>query len=42
ALLFEPLMPNEATIAAMRDARAGGLPRFNSVAALMADLNADD
>lgn len=42
ALPFEPLMPNEATIAAMRDARAGGLPRFNSVAALMADLNADD
>ncbi len=42
ALPFEPLVPNEATIAAMAQARAGGLPSFDSVDALMADLNADD
>lgn len=42
ALPFEPLVPNEVTIAAMREARAGGLPRFDSVAALMADLDAED
>lgn len=40
ALPFEPLVPNEVTIAAMREARSGGLPRFNSVAELMADLHA--
>ena len=42
ALPFEPLIPNEETIAAMREARAGGLKTFSSVDALMADLNADD
>lgn len=42
ALPFEPLIPNETTIAAMREARAGNLPRFNSIEALMADLHADD
>lgn len=42
ALPFEPLVPNAVTIAAMKDARAGGLKSFNSVAALMADLNAAD
>ena len=42
ALPFEPLVPNAATIAAMREARTGGLPRFKSVEALFADLNADD
>lgn len=42
ALPFEPLIPNDETIAAMREARAGNLKKFNSVAALMADLNADD
>jgi len=41
ALPFEPLIPNATTIAAMRQAREGGLPRFTSVAALMDDLNAD-
>jgi len=35
-------MPNETTIAAMREAEAGGLPRFATVADLMADLHADD
>jgi len=42
ALPFEPLVPNAETIAAMKEARKGGLPRFNSVDALLADLNADD
>ncbi len=42
ALPFEPLVPNAVTIAAMKEARKGGLKSFNSVAALLADLNADD
>lgn len=42
ALPFEPLIPNATTIAAMQEARRGGLPRFTSVEALMDDLNADD
>lgn len=42
ALPFEPLVPNEHTIAAMRDARAGKLERFSSIEGLMADLHADD
>jgi DNA-damage-inducible protein J len=41
-LPFEPLTPNETTIAAMREARAGNLKSFDSVAALMADLHAED
>jgi len=41
ALPFEPLIPNATTIAAMKEARKGGLPRFTSVKALMDDLNAD-
>ncbi|MEO7026549.1 MAG: type II toxin-antitoxin system RelB/DinJ family antitoxin [Caulobacteraceae bacterium] len=42
ALPFEPLVPNAETIAAMREARAGGLPRFKTLKALFADLNARD
>jgi len=42
ALPFEPLIPNEETIAAMKEARRGGLPSFKSVGALLADLNAED
>ncbi len=42
ALPFEPLVPNEETIAAMKEARRGNLPSFATVEALMADLNADD
>jgi len=42
ALPFDPLIPNATTIAAMREARAGNLPKFDSVEALMADLHADD
>jgi len=42
ALPFDPLVPNAETIAAMKEARRGGLPRFDSIEALMADLNAGD
>lgn len=41
-LPFEPLVPNAETIAAMEEARRGGLPRFDSIEALLADLDADD
>jgi DNA-damage-inducible protein J len=41
-LPFEPLSPNAETIAAMREARGGNLASFDSVEALIADLNADD
>lgn len=40
ALPFEPLVPNKATIAAMKEARAGKLASFDSVEALMTNLNA--
>ena len=39
---FEPLTPNAETIAAMREARSGELPRFKTVEDLMRDLNAGD
>lgn len=42
ALPFAPLVPNEATIEAMREARVGGLRKFDSVQDLMADLHAQD
>lgn len=42
ALPFEVMVPNAATKAAMREARAGGLTSFNSVSELMTDLNAED
>jgi DNA-damage-inducible protein J len=42
ALPFEPLVPNATTIAAMKEARQGGLKSFATVQDLMADLNADD
>jgi len=42
ALPFDPLIPNEATIEAMKEARKGGLPQFSSVAALMENLHEDD
>lgn len=42
ALPFEPFAPNAVTVAAMRDAHTGGLKRFDSVAELMAELDADD
>jgi DNA-damage-inducible protein J len=42
ALPFEVKVPNAATAGAMREARKGGLSSFNSVPALMDDLNAED
>ena len=42
ALPFEPLIPNAVTVAAMKEARAGKLAKFDSVEALMTDLHADD
>ena len=43
ALPFEPLVPNEKTIQAMKDARSGvNTKSFKNVDDLMADLNADD
>lgn len=41
ALPFEPLIPNEETIQAMKETRAGkNLKPFNSIDDLMDDLNA--
>ena len=42
ALPFDPLIPNAETVAAMLEARRGGLASFNSEEDLMADLHADD
>jgi DNA-damage-inducible protein J len=39
---FELFVPNKTTVAAMREARAGGLPSFDSAAELMADLNDEE
>ena len=42
ALPFDPLVPNNKTMAAIRQARAGKLPAFASPEALLADLDAND
>ena len=42
ALPFELLVPNAATIAAMKEARRGAVVTFDGVDALMAELNAPD
>ena len=42
ALPFDPLVPNEETIAAMREARLGNVRSFDTIDALMDDLNAPD
>ncbi len=42
ALPFDPLIPNAATVAAMMAARAGNLPRANSIQELKTALEADD
>ena len=42
ALPFEPLVPNQETIDAMKEARKEKLKSFSSVDDLMADLNAHD
>ena len=41
-LPFAPLVPNDETIAAMKEARAGDLPRFKDVDSLLDDLHADN
>ena len=41
ALPFDPLVPNETTIQAMKDARAGRVTKVESLEALFRDLNAD-
>lgn len=42
ALPFAPLTPNATTIEAMKEARKGGLPRFDSVQDLLNDVRAED
>ena len=42
ALPFAPLIPNAVTIEAMKEARKGDLPQFDSVQSLMNDLHAQD
>ena len=42
ALPFDPFVPNDETIAAMKEARRGKLAPFKSVEDLMEDLNAPD
>ncbi|WP_237388519.1 type II toxin-antitoxin system RelB/DinJ family antitoxin, partial [Xenorhabdus sp. Sc-CR9] len=42
ALPFEPLVPNETAIAAMREARAGNVTKAADLKTLFSDLNADD
>ncbi|MCY3590756.1 MAG: type II toxin-antitoxin system RelB/DinJ family antitoxin [Acidobacteria bacterium] len=42
ALPFAPLVPNAVTIEAMKEARRGGLPRFDTVEDLLDDLHAQD
>ena len=42
ALPFAPLVPNAETIAAMKEAREGNLPRFDDVKSLLDDLHAED
>ena len=42
ALPFEVKVPNATTVAAMQEARRGGLRSFDGVAGLMNDLNAED
>jgi DNA-damage-inducible protein J len=42
ALPFEPLVPNKGTIAAMKEARRGGLRRHKKAKALLKSLDADD
>jgi DNA-damage-inducible protein J len=41
ALSFDPLIPNAETVAAMLEARRGGLASFDSIRALFNDLHAD-
>ena len=40
ALPFEPLIPNEETLQAIKEARTGNTKQFDNIDDLMADLNA--
>ena len=42
AFPFDPLVPSETTLAAMREARSTQTAKFKDAEALMADLHADD
>ena len=42
ALPFDPLIPNEQTVQAMKEARRGNLASFKDVDALVTDLNGGD
>ena len=42
ALPFAPLVPNDETIAAMKEARGGRLPHFDDISGLFDDLHAED
>ena len=42
ALPFEPLIPNAKTIAAIKEARRGGLKSYPNTKALLKSLNEDD
>lgn len=42
ALPFDPLIPNEATVAAMMEARAGNLPQVHTIDELKKALHAKD
>ncbi len=42
SLPFEPLIPNQTTIDAMKEARRGKLRSFDSIQSLMDDLNEED
>jgi len=42
ALPFDPLIPNDTTVAAIKEARAGNLPRAHSIKELKKALHADD
>ncbi len=42
ALPFNPLTPNDETIAAMRAARSGDVVKVGTISNLLADLHADD
>ena len=41
-LPFDPLIPNDTTIAAIMEARAGNLPRANTIKELKKALHAND
>ena len=41
-LPFDPLVPNKTTIAAMKEARRGGLKSYKDSSALLAALNAEE